>query len=1001
MADVRGLLLASLNPQTRKQAERDLQALSLQQGFLVALLQLILDQTQERAVRLSGSVFFKNVVRRRWEDGQDEPPLPETEKAPIRAQLIPCMISLSGTTDKAIRAQMAETVSIIAQFDFPERWTDLMDQMVASLSPDLAAYPTNLSVLESAHSIFGRWRSEIRSDALYSTINFVLSRFVEPFMQIFRHTATTLLSPDLPGTPETLVMAQTQAVLLSIFYDLTCQDCPPAIEDAQAEFFGAEQGWFVQFLTWDPEHMRGDPDDTASSFPTQIKTHIFEIGELYTHRYPELLSASASVEAFVRALWGLLGGGQRSGVAFDGLVSQALRFLSTAIRSGNYKPIFQSKETISGLIEGVVVPNVGLREHEIEQFEDDPLEYIRLDLSLTSSSTSAGGLTAEGTTRRQAAADVLRALVSSGFEADTTELVGAWINQGLQQYTSAVATRSEDAWKSKDVAVYLLTAVATRGATVQHGVTSTNALVDVVKFFSDHVFQDLQAQPGSVHPILQVDAIRFLYTFRNQLTKEQLLSVLPLLLRHLGSTNYVCYSYAAITIERILFIKQGQQLLFAQSDVREIAPDIINAALTKVESGGTPEKIAENDYLMRCIMRVILTARQTLTPGYMRILQRLIAIVGAICKNPSNPYFDQYVFESISAIIRFVVAGNPQTLPQIEEVLFGPLTIIVQQDIEQFIPYAFQIFAQLLELHEKDVPAQYSSMLPALLQPAAWQQKGSIPGLVRLLKAFLKRSSAQLVTTGQFTAILAIVQQKLIPSKLNDGWGFELLQSVFSNIPPAALEQYVKGVITMLLTRLQTSKTDNYVYHLVHFFSFCMAIESNGLTPDFIIGAVEQVQPQLWSQLLANIILPKVPKLVAKSNDRKVATVGLTRMLTRSTLMLTEPTVKEWPDSLAALAIVYGKPQSAVSLQGSDDADVALTVIDFEEQTAGYQAAYSKLAASETAQDDPLAYVADTKEYIAQELGRALQSDQRLGSLVKMSVQTHVKPFLVSLGISG
>lgn len=37
-----------------------------------------------------------------------------------------------------------------------------------------------------------------------------------------------------------------------------------------------------------------------------------------------------------------------------------------------------------------------------------------------------------------------------------------------------------------------------------------------MQFFSDHVFQDLQADPSSIHPILQVDAIRFLYTFRNQ-----------------------------------------------------------------------------------------------------------------------------------------------------------------------------------------------------------------------------------------------------------------------------------------------------------------------------------------------------------------------------------------------------------------------------------------------------------------------------------------------------
>ena len=50
----------------------------------------------------------------------------------------------------------------------------------------------------------------------------------------------------------------------------------------------------------------------------------------------------------------------------------------------------------------------------------------------------------------------------------------------------------------------------------KHGVTSTNALVDVVKFFSDHVFEDLQAATGIVNPFLQVDAIRFLLTFRNQ-----------------------------------------------------------------------------------------------------------------------------------------------------------------------------------------------------------------------------------------------------------------------------------------------------------------------------------------------------------------------------------------------------------------------------------------------------------------------------------------------------
>ena len=51
-------------------------------------------------------------------------------------------------------------------------------------------------------------------------------------------------------------------------------------------------------------------------------------------------------------------------------------------------------------------------------------------------------------------------------------------------------------------------------------------------------------------------------------------------------------------------------------------------------------------------MRVIVTARQTLTPVYQQVLQRLVAILGTISKNPSNPNFDQYIFDSISALMR-------------------------------------------------------------------------------------------------------------------------------------------------------------------------------------------------------------------------------------------------------------------------------------------------------------------------------------------------------------
>jgi exportin-2 (importin alpha re-exporter) len=148
---------------------------------------------------------------------------------------------------------------------------------------------------------------------------------------------------------------------------------------------------------------------------------------------------------------------------------------------------------------------------------------------------------------------------------------------------------------------------------------------------------------------------------------------------------------------------------------------------------------------------------------------------------------------------RFVVSGTPSTLPVFEQALFQPCTIILQQDIDrtllllkpsqfsyinthsEYIPYVFQILAQMLELHATDVPGEYVTLLPFLLTPAIWQQKGSIPGLVKLLKAFLAKK--RVMAHDQLTSVLAIIQQRLIPSKINDGWGFELLHSVIQNVP--------------------------------------------------------------------------------------------------------------------------------------------------------------------------------------------------------------------------
>jgi exportin-2 (importin alpha re-exporter) len=182
-------------------------------------------------------------------------------------------------------------------------------------------------------------------------------------------------------------------------------------------------------------------------------------------------------------------------------------------------------------------------------------------------------------------------------------------------------------------------------------------------------------------------------------------------------------------------------------------------------------------------MRVIVTTRSGLVPSYTTILQHLVAILGEISKNPSNPKFNHFTFESISALVRFVTASQPSTLASFEAALFPPFHLILQQDVSEFTPFVFQILSQLLELHPAgDMPDSYKVLLPPLLTPTLWESRGNIPALVRLLRAFLSRGGEQIVAAGQVTPMLGIFQH-LIQSKANDQYGFELLEALVESLP--------------------------------------------------------------------------------------------------------------------------------------------------------------------------------------------------------------------------
>lgn len=53
---------------------------------------------------------------------------------------------------------------------------------------------------------------------------------------------------------------------------------------------------------------------------------------------------------------------------------------------------------------------------------------------------------------------------------------------------------------------------------------------------------------------------------------------------------------------------------FAQADIHDSALELIDALLTRIEMARTPEKVAENDHLMKCMSILLFYSSLILTP---------------------------------------------------------------------------------------------------------------------------------------------------------------------------------------------------------------------------------------------------------------------------------------------------------------------------------------------------------------------------------------------------
>ncbi|EWC48283.1 hypothetical protein DRE_02387 [Drechslerella stenobrocha 248] len=934
------LLAKSLDPAQSREAEKQLKSVENTPGFPLMLLLAVNTVELPINVRLAGALFFKNLIRRSWADDEGNHKFAANDVDAIKRELLGVMIAVPPN----LQVQIGEAISVIADSDFYKRWDTLVAELASKLDANNPAVTTG--VLTVAHSIFKRWRPLFRSDELFLEIIHVLEKFGDPYLGLLQST-DSLIESNKNDKAKLTELYKVLNLLVKIFFDLSCQELPPIFEDNLAQIMQL----FHKYLTTTNPLLATD-DEEEAGVEEYVKAGICEILVLYMQKYEDAFGSLTP--NFAGATWNLL---TTIGMEpkYDILVSKALRFLTSVAQNERHKNVFS--DALEDVIQKIVLPNMTLRTSDEELLEDDPIEFIRRDLEGSDSDT-----------RRRAANDFLRQLMEQ-FERNVTDVTTRYIQNFLQNY----AQNPKENWKSKDTALYLFTSIAVKGTVTQYGVSSTNMLVDVVDFFQRNVAPDLVKGVGEVHTILKVDAIRYIYTFRSQFTKEQLIQAIPLLINHLTSPDYVTYTYAAITIERVLYLQVEKKPVFSKEEISPVSGDLLAQLFKLIKKGTSPEKIAENEFLMRCVMRILVICREDMAQNAEFVLQNLIDITNEISKNPSNPRFNHYHFEAVGALIRFVGPLNPE---KFEEHLNQPFMLILGNEVAEFTPYVFQLLGLLLECNQKaPLPDRYKMLIQPILTPTLWETRGNIPALVRLLNAVSARGAEQMLQNNQIEPVLGIFQ-KLLSMKSTETSGFDLLEGIIASFSISALNPYIGQIFRIIMTRLSSTRTENLTLRFTKFFYLLASRTAQGAGPDWAIQAVDSVQPNIFGEIYKAFIVGGTQRLT-KYLDRKIAVVGLTNLVTGSSRLAApgSPYAALWPGSVLALLKLLEVPPVPASGDGYDQAGE----VDLDD--VSFSVSFATLNTARKSANDPFPEIAFPRKWVSAETKKSEAFKARLGEL--------------------
>ncbi|CAL9138620.1 unnamed protein product [Musa acuminata var. zebrina] len=433
------------------------------------------------------------------------------------------------------------------------------------------------------------------------------------------------------------------------------------------------------------------------------------------------------------------------------------------------------------------------------------------------------------------------------------------------------------------------------------------------------------------------------------------------LARFLMSESNVVHSYAANCIEKLLLVKDRATV--SGSDVVTLTPrygplDInffLPQLMTNLFSALQFPESKENPYIMKCIMRTLGISNLN-SEVAAHCICRLAFVLSEVCRNPRNPTFNHYLFESIAALIGRSGEKDQALIPVFDASLFPVLWKILVDDVTEFWPYAFQIFAQLVEMSKPPLSDNYMQLFNVLLSPENWKRSGNVPALVRLMQAYLQKVPNELKDEGRLHQVVQISIGLLSASRTEE-LGFYVLKTVTENLSCEIVAPYFRDIWNAIFTRLQNRRVAKFVNSFVIFMSLILVEHG----PSILVESIDSLQKGLFMQILQPFWIPNL-KLISGATEMKLASVAATRLICASPVLL-DPSFSElWGKMLDSIIILLAQPDQYKGELENGEADIL--------ETLGFSTAFARLHHGGKKEEDPLKEIRDPKEFLVTSLSR-------------------------------